>query len=155
MAKQNLKFFMNYSFFLWKATEIILTAEHGKTNHLVKVTTFQVFSTACTEHVKLFWITLAFESVGEKHSTLILARRYIFLGYWLHLKENLTLAVLGIAVSFSSCSLKTMYLGAGGGGGTYLAYTGMCRWTGYVFQGLEAFQTVRRLAMSGLHLQYQ
>ena len=83
VAKQNLKFFMNYSFFRWKATdhEIILTAEHGKTNNSVKVTTFQVFSTACTEHVKLFWVTLAFESVGEKHSILILARRYIFLGY--------------------------------------------------------------------------
>ena len=81
VAQQNLKFFMNYSFFRWKVTEIILTAEHGKTNHLVKVTTFQVFSTACSEHVKLFWVTLAFESVGAKHSTLILARRSIFLGY--------------------------------------------------------------------------
>ena len=46
-----------------------------------------------------------------------------------------------------------------GGGLPYLAYAGMCRWTGYGWTrclfGLEAFQRVWRLAMSGLHLQYQ
>ena len=47
------------------------------------------------------------------------------------------------------------------GGGTlpYLAYAGMCRWTGWGWTrclfGLETFQRVWRLAMSHLHLQYQ